>query len=95
MWTKPKDKEPPNQDDEYFLRSGGDKYIGWWDNKRKEFYESNGDGSIEYFQNKEFPNIEWWDEQEPNQDQLWEEVSALIHINNRAQAMKAYTLIPK
>lgn len=79
-WCKPKDKEPLNQDDEYFIRNGGDKYIGWWDKERKEFLIQEGNYATE----EEYPNIEWWDEQEvPIQDKLWDELqNILLHYEN-------------
>lgn len=106
-WCKPKDKEPLNQDDEYFIRNGGDKYIGWWDNKEKQFYMVGKDCIILYFE--EHPNIEWWDEQVPDQDQLWNEALEQLghelswdHVNGNhihpgaLEVMKdRYTLIRK
>jgi len=75
MWYSLKDKEPYDKNQEYFLRNGGDKYIGWWDNEEKEFYMiKEGNARLSYFEKEEFPNIEWWDEEASNQDDLWEEV---------------------
>lgn len=76
-WSKPKDKEPTNQDNEYFLRNGGDKYIGWWDNDEKEFYMIEKDAGMTYFEKDQYPNIEWWEEEEPNQNEQGEMISDL------------------
>jgi hypothetical protein len=83
-WSKLKDKEPANKNDEYFLRNGGDKYIGWWDNEEKEFYMIEQSCKFEYFEKDQYPNIEWWDEEEvPSQDKLWDELqNILIHYED-------------
>lgn len=104
-WNKPKDKEPPNQDDEYFLRGGGDKYIGWWDAEQKEFYMIEQSVKFSYFGKDDYPNIEWWDELEPSQDELWEEIDQMVFYEsggNRVlpdyvidQFKEKYTLIRK
>lgn len=83
-WCKPKDKEPLNQDDEYFIRNGGDKYIGWWDKERKEFLIQEGNYATE----EEYPNIEWWEEEEANQDVLWDEALIQLAVVNEYSDIK-------
>lgn len=78
-WYKPKDKEPPNQDDEYFVKNGGDNYLVFWDNEEKEFYQIQQSCKMTYFEKEQFPNIEWWDEEECNQDVLWQEAQKVIN----------------
>lgn len=90
MWYKLKDKEPPNQNNEYFIRNivapnFCQKYTGWWDNQEKEFYTFIGieSGNVKSnFEKDQYPNIEWWDEEEPNQQELWEEMTADMHEDN-------------
>lgn len=89
MWYKAKDKEPPDQDGEYFLRNIGDKYTGWWDNEEKEFYMIGRDSGIDYFTKEEFPNIEWWNEvEEANQDILWDEALIQLAVVNEYSDIK-------
>lgn len=85
-WYKPKDKEPPSRDEEYFIRNIGDKYTGWWDTKRREFYTFMGrENTICYFEKNQYPNIEWWDESEPDQNVLWEELDQIFYNGSGGQ----------
>lgn len=78
-WYKPKDKEPSSQDEEYFIRNIGDKYLGWWDNKEKEFYMMGEGSKMIYLDKRDYPNIEWFDETEPDQNVLWLDAKEIVH----------------